>query len=144
MSFVSDDFSVLYVASNSQLALPLLFKVSAVWGAHEGSLLLWVLILSTWTTLVCLFSKNLPDIFSSRVIGVLGFLNFGFILFTLFTSNPFERIFPSPLDGNDLNPLLQGFRFLALGSFTICYLPRPTLLTCFFQNYPLVLLGLVA
>ena len=106
-SFVSDDFSVLYVASNSQLALPLLFKVSAVWGAHEGSLLLWILILSSWTTLVCLFSKNLPDIFSSRVIGVLGFLNFGFILFTLFTSNPFERIFPSPLDGNDLNPLLQ-------------------------------------
>ena len=106
-SFVSDDFSVLYVASNSQLALPLLFKVSAVWGAHEGSLLLWILILSIWTTLVCLFSKNLPDIFSSRVIGVLGILNFGFLLFTLFTSNPFVRIFPSPLDGNDLNPLLQ-------------------------------------
>ena len=106
-SFLMDDFSVLYVANNSQLALPVIYKISAVWGAHEGSLLLWILILSIWTVLVCRYSSNLPKLFSIRVIGILGLLNFGFLLFTLFTSNPFERIFPTPSDGNDLNPLLQ-------------------------------------
>ena len=106
-SFLMDDFSVLYVANNSQLALPVIYKISAVWGAHEGSLLLWILILSIWTVLVCRYSNNLPKLFSVRVIGILGLLNFGFLLFTLFTSNPFERIFPTPTDGNDLNPLLQ-------------------------------------
>ena len=106
-SFLMDDFSVLYVANNSQLALPVIYKISAVWGAHEGSLLLWILILSIWTVLVCRYSNNLPKLFSIRVIGILGLLNFGFLLFTLFTSNPFERIFPTPTDGNDLNPLLQ-------------------------------------
>ena len=106
-SFLMDDFSVLYVANNSQLALPVIYKISAVWGAHEGSLLLWILILSIWTVLVCRYSNNLPKLFSIRVIGILGLLNFGFLLFTLFTSNPFERIFPTPSDGNDLNPLLQ-------------------------------------
>ena len=106
-SFLMDDFSVLYVANNSQLALPIIYKISAVWGAHEGSLLLWILILSIWTVLVCRYSNNLPKLFSTRVIGILGLLNFGFLLFTLFTSNPFERIFPTPSDGNDLNPLLQ-------------------------------------
>ena len=106
-SFLMDDFSVLYVANNSQLALPVIYKISAVWGAHEGSLLLWILILSIWTVLVCRYSNNLPKLFSVRVIGILGLLNFGFLLFTLFTSNPFERIFPTPSDGNDLNPLLQ-------------------------------------
>ncbi|MDA9109157.1 heme lyase CcmF/NrfE family subunit [Woeseiaceae bacterium] len=106
-SFIVDDFSVLYIANNSHSELPNLFKFSAVWGAHEGSLLLWVLILSVWMVLVANFSKTLPDSFAARVLGVLGFLNFGFLLFTLITSNPFERISPIPINGSDLNPLLQ-------------------------------------
>ena len=106
-SFIVDDFSVLYIANNSHSELPNLFKFSAVWGAHEGSLLLWVLILSVWMVLVANFSKKLPDSFAARVLGVLGFLNFGFLLFTLITSNPFERISPIPINGSDLNPLLQ-------------------------------------
>ncbi|MDX2504012.1 MAG: heme lyase CcmF/NrfE family subunit [Gammaproteobacteria bacterium] len=108
-SFVIDDFSVLYVASNSNSALPMLFKISAVWGAHEGSLLLWLLILSTWTIAVAFFSKSLPISMTSRVLAVMGMLSIGFLLFVIFTSNPFERIFPVPLDGKDLNPLLQDF-----------------------------------
>ena len=106
-AFLDSDFSVLYVANHSQLALPTVYKISAVWGAHEGSLLLWVLLLSGWTILVCRFSRGLPAPFSSRVIGVLGILSLGFLLFTLLTSNPFERLIPAPADGSDLNPLLQ-------------------------------------
>jgi cytochrome c-type biogenesis protein CcmF len=106
-SFVNDDFSVLYVAQHSQLALPTFYKVSATWAAHEGSLLLWVLILSTWTVAVARYSHSLPDRFSALVLAVLGLLSVGFLTFTLFTSNPFERLFPAAVDGGDLNPLLQ-------------------------------------
>jgi len=106
-AFVQSDFSVAYVASHSQLALPTVYKISAVWGAHEGSLLLWVLILSAWTVAVGKFSHDLPESFSARVIGVLGLLSTGFLLFTLLTSNPFVRLSPAPPDGADLNPLLQ-------------------------------------
>jgi cytochrome c-type biogenesis protein CcmF len=106
-AFVQSDFSVLYVANHSQLSLPTIYKVSAVWGAHEGSLLMWILILAIWTVAVSFFSHNLPPAFSARVIGVLGLLSVGFLLFTLLTSNPFERLTPAPADGADLNPLLQ-------------------------------------
>ncbi len=106
-AFLQSDFSVLYVANHSQLSLPTIYKVSAVWGAHEGSLLMWILILAIWTVAVSYFSKNLPQAFSARVIGVLGLLSTGFLLFTLLTSNPFERLMPAPADGADLNPLLQ-------------------------------------
>ena len=106
-SFLQSDFSVAYVANHSQLALPTVYKVSAVWGAHEGSLLLWILLMGIWTVAVGRFSHKLPDVFTSRVIAVLGLLSFGFLLFTLLTSNPFIRLSPAPLDGADLNPLLQ-------------------------------------
>ena len=88
-AFVQSDFSVLYVANHSQLSLPTIYKVSAVWGAHEGSLLMWILILAIWTVAVSYFSHNLPQVFSARVIAVLGLLSTGFLLFTLLTSNPF-------------------------------------------------------
>ena len=106
-AFLESDFSVAYVANNSQLDLPALYKVSAVWGAHEGSLLLWILILAVWTVAVARYSRNLPEVFASRVIGVLGLLSVGFLLFTILTSNPFLRLSPAPPDGADLNPLLQ-------------------------------------
>ncbi|MCZ6516184.1 MAG: heme lyase CcmF/NrfE family subunit [Gammaproteobacteria bacterium] len=106
-AFVENDFSVLYVATNSNSELPLMFRLAAVWGAHEGSLLLWVLILAIWTSAVALLSRTLPDVVVAQVLGVMGMINLGFLLFILFTSNPFERLFPVPLDGNDLNPLLQ-------------------------------------
>jgi cytochrome c-type biogenesis protein CcmF len=106
-AFVQSDFSVLYVANHSQLSLPTVYKISAVWGAHEGSLLMWVLILSMWTVAVGRYSANLPKAFTARVLGVLGLLSVGFLLFTLLTSNPFERLVPAPMDGGDLNPLLQ-------------------------------------
>jgi cytochrome c-type biogenesis protein CcmF len=106
-AFVTFDFSVLYVASNSNSALPTFYRVAALWGAHEGSLLLWAWILAAWTLAVAIASRNLPASFASRVMGVLGFVSFGFLLFTLVTSNPFERILPAPADGRDLNPLLQ-------------------------------------
>ncbi len=106
-SFLTSDFSVLYVANHSQLALPTLYKVSAVWGAHEGSLLLWIFVLAAWTIAVASFSSGLPDAFAARVIGVLGFLSVGFLLFALLTSNPFDRLVPAAADGADLNPLLQ-------------------------------------
>jgi cytochrome c-type biogenesis protein CcmF len=106
-AFLNDDFSVLYVANHSQLALPDAYKLSAVWGAHEGSLLLWILILSIWTVAVGRYSKALPATFTSRVLGILGLVSCGFLLFTLLTSNPFERYLPAPQDGADLNPLLQ-------------------------------------
>ena len=106
-AFLQSDFSVEYVATHSQLALPTMYKVSAVWSAHEGSLLLWVLILAAWTVAVGRFSHDLPAAFSARVLGVLGLLSTGFLLFTLLTSNPFLRLSPAPTDGADLNPLLQ-------------------------------------
>jgi cytochrome c-type biogenesis protein CcmF len=106
-SFIQNDFSVLYVANHSQLSLPTIYRISAVWGAHEGSLLLWVLLLAGWTVLVARFSGELPERYSARVIAVLGLLSCGFLLFTLLTSNPFERLVPAPPDGADLNPLLQ-------------------------------------
>ena len=106
-AFLADDFSVLYVANHSQLALPDLYKVSAVWGAHEGSLLLWIFILAAWTVAVARFSSGLPEAFAARVIGVLGFLSVGFLLFAILTSNPFDRLVPAAVDGGDLNPLLQ-------------------------------------
>jgi cytochrome c-type biogenesis protein CcmF len=106
-AFVNDDFSVLYVANHSQLALPTIYKVSAVWGAHEGSLLLWILLLAGWTVAVSRFSAELPEAFAARVIGILGFLSVGFLLFALLTSNPFDRLVPAAVDGGDLNPLLQ-------------------------------------
>ncbi|VAW92454.1 Cytochrome c heme lyase subunit CcmF [hydrothermal vent metagenome] len=107
--FIQNDFSVLYAANNSNTRLPLEFRISAVWGAHEGSLLLWALTLGVWTSAVAIFSKKVPDVMIARVLSVMGFISIGFILFILVTSNPFERIFPAPLEGRDLNPLLQDF-----------------------------------
>lgn len=106
-AFVHDDFSVLYVANHSQLSLPTGYKVSAVWSAHEGSLLMWILLLAGWTTAVARFNVGVPEILIARVIGVLGLLAVGFLLFALLTSNPFERLIPAAMDGADLNPLLQ-------------------------------------
>jgi len=105
--FLGQDFSVAYVAQNSNLQLPWYYRISAVWGAHEGSLLLWVLILNLWTVAVAALSRALPEAFMARVLGVLGFVSVGFLLFTLITSNPFARHLPALADGNDLNPLLQ-------------------------------------
>src|SRR5271156_4709402 len=90
--FVNNDFSVLYVARNSNSQLPLFYKVAAVWGAHEGSLLLWILILSIWSLAVAAFSRQLPMSFSSRVLGVMGVVSGGFMLFSLWTSNPILRL----------------------------------------------------
>ena len=106
-SFLINDFSIAYVANNSNTLLPWFYRFSAVWGAHEGSLLLWVLILNIWTIAITYYSRRLPEYFLSRVIGVMGIVSIGFLLFMIFTSNPFERLFPVPLDGADLNPLLQ-------------------------------------
>src|SRR5690554_620859 len=107
---MADDFSVAYTASNSNSALPWFYKFSAVWGAHEGSLLLWALILSGWTFAVAIFSRQLPEEMLARVLSVMGMVSVGFLLFLIVTSNPFERLLPQmPLDGRDLNPLLQDF-----------------------------------
>ena len=106
-AFVSRDFSVAYVAHNSNSLLPLRYRLSAVWGAHEGSLLLWILILTLWTGAVARFSRSLPLPVIARVLGVMGLISVGFLLFTLLTSNPFARLLPAPPEGQDLNPLLQ-------------------------------------
>ncbi|MGE4659442.1 MAG: heme lyase CcmF/NrfE family subunit [Arenicellales bacterium] len=106
-AFLSHDFSVTYVAQHSNSRLPLIYLISGVWGAHEGSLLLWALTLALWTAAVAWFSKSVPDRMVARVLGVMGIVSVGFLLFILFTSNPFERQFPPPMDGRDLNPLLQ-------------------------------------
>lgn len=109
-AFMVDDFSVAYVANNSNTALPWYYKFSAVWGAHEGSLLLWALILAGWTFAVAIFSRHLPEEMLARVLAVMGMISIGFLLFLIVTSNPFERLLPnSPADGRDLNPLLQDF-----------------------------------
>src|SRR3974377_2397974 len=107
--FVPDDFSVSCVVHNSNSQLPLFYRVAALWGAHEGSLLLWILILSIWSVAVAAFSRGLPLTFSSRVLGVMGLISAGFMLFTLWTSSPFLRLIPAAQDGADLNPVLQDF-----------------------------------
>ncbi|MBF6621982.1 MAG: heme lyase CcmF/NrfE family subunit [Pseudomonas stutzeri] len=109
-AFMVDDFSVAYVANNSNSALPWYYKFSAVWGAHEGSLLLWAFILAGWTFAVAIFSRQLPEDMLARVLGIMGLISIGFLLFLIVTSNPFERYLPqAPMDGRDLNPLLQDF-----------------------------------
>ncbi len=108
-AFVVDDFSVKYVASNSNTNLPDIFKMSAVWGAHEGSLLLWALILSLWSVAVSIFSKRLPAQVLNHILIILGLISIGFLLFLLLTSNPFERLDIIPIQGRELNPLLQDF-----------------------------------
>ena len=108
--FVSDDFSVAYVANHSNSLLPLQFKISAVWGGHEGSFLLWILIMCAWMLALTLRRQNYPVRFFTRVLGCMSLLNLGFICFAFFTSNPFDRMIPmTPADGGDLNPLLQDF-----------------------------------
>jgi cytochrome c-type biogenesis protein CcmF len=105
--FITNDFSVAYVAENSNRQLPVIYRFCAVWGAHEGSLLLWVFILSIWMSAVSFFNKNLPEDFIARVLAVLGMITFGFLYFLLSTSDPFVRLIPFPTTGQDLNPLLQ-------------------------------------
>ena len=106
-SFIQNDFSVLNVAQNSNSALPLPYRIAASWGSHEGSLLLWVLMLNVWTLAVAAFSRHLPPPVISRILAVMGLVSIGFLLFMLITSNPFERLLPAAADGRDLNPLLQ-------------------------------------
>ncbi len=107
ISFIANDFSVLYVAQHSNSALPLPYRIAGVWGGHEGSLLLWLLMLGGWMTAVALRSAHLPDEVVARILAVMGWVAVGFVSFTLFTSNPFERLLPAAPDGRDLNPLLQ-------------------------------------
>jgi cytochrome c-type biogenesis protein CcmF len=106
-AFIDNDFSVRYVAENSNSALPLFYRVTAMWGAHEGSMLLWILVLAVWTMALVWRLHTLPPAFGARALGVLGIISFGFLLFTLATSNPFARLLPAVPDGNDLNPVLQ-------------------------------------
>src|SRR5438105_408276 len=106
-SFISNDFSVLNVATNSNSQLPLQYRLAATWGSHEGSLLLWTFMLTIWMVAVTLFSNHLPSEMIARVLSVMAMISCGFLLFMLLTSNPFARIFPVPPDGRDLNPLLQ-------------------------------------
>jgi cytochrome c-type biogenesis protein CcmF len=106
-SFITNDFSVLNVATNSNSQLPLHYRLAATWGSHEGSLLLWALMLGLWTVAVTLFSRHLPEAMVARVLSVMGMISVGFLLFMLLTSNPFDRLFPAAADGRDLNPLLQ-------------------------------------
>lgn len=106
-AFVLQDFSVRYVAENSNSLLPMVYRFTAVWGGHEGSLLLWVFVLACWNAAVAWRSRSLPDVVLARVLGILGAVSFGFLAFLIFTSNPFERILPMPIEGRDLNPLLQ-------------------------------------
>ena len=106
-SFISNDFSVLNVATNSNSQLPIQYRFAATWGSHEGSMLLWVFMLNLWTLAVSIRSKHLPQEMVARVLGVMGLVSVGFLLFMLLTSNPFERLFPAAADGRDLNPLLQ-------------------------------------
>ena len=107
LAFLNDDFSVLYVAQHSNSALPTVYRVTAVWGGHEGSILLWTLILAGWTLAVTFFSRRLDAPTVARILGVMGLVSCGFLLFTLFTSNPFTRLIPAAAEGQDLTPLLQ-------------------------------------
>lgn len=106
-ALLTDDFSVSFVASHSNSALPVFYKATAAWGGHEGSMLLWIAVLAIWTIAVAAGSRRQPQEFASRVLGVLGIVSAGMIAFAFFTSNPFDRLIPMPFDGNDLNPLLQ-------------------------------------
>jgi len=106
-SFIGNDFSVQNVATNSNSELPLYYRFAATWGSHEGSLLLWTLMLAGWTFAVSVFSRHLPQVLLARVIAVMGLVSVGFLLFLLFTSNPFDRLVPAAAEGRDLNPLLQ-------------------------------------
>jgi cytochrome c-type biogenesis protein CcmF len=106
-AFIASDFSVLYVANNSNAELPLMYKISAVWGGHEGSLLLWMLILTGWAVAVTVAGRSIPRAQQAQILSVLAWVSIGFLAFILFTSNPFERLTPAPTDGQDLNPLLQ-------------------------------------
>ncbi len=106
-SFITHDFSVSYVAQTSNTQLPLIYRISGVWGGHEGSILLWVFVLAAWTYAVAIFNRAVPADLHARVLAVMGMISTGFLLFVLLTSNPFARQFPIPLDGNSLNPLLQ-------------------------------------
>ncbi len=106
-AFLQNDFSVLYVASNSNSQLPAHYRFAAVWGGHEGSILLWTFILAVWTLMVTLFSRHIPQAMTARVLGVMGIISIGFLLFMLLVSNPFERNLPAAFEGRDLNPLLQ-------------------------------------
>src|SRR5512139_1082278 len=106
-AFIGNDFSVLYVAQHSNSQLPVAYRIAALWGGHEGSLLLWAFILTIWTVAVAMFSKHLPEEMVARVLGVMGLISVGFLLFMLLTSNPFDRLLPAAMDGRDLNPLLQ-------------------------------------
>jgi cytochrome c-type biogenesis protein CcmF len=108
-AFVGNDFSVAYVAANSNSMLPVYYRIAGAWGGHEGSLLLWVQILALWTFAVARFSSRLPAATLARVLGVMGLVSIGFLLFMLWTSNPFDRLLPAAPDGRDLNPLLQDF-----------------------------------
>ena len=106
-AYVVSDFSVANVARNSHTLKPLLYKVSGVWGNHEGSMLLWVLILALFGLTVAAFGRNLPPALKARVLAVQGAVGLGFLAFVLFTSNPFLRLHPPPAEGQGLNPLLQ-------------------------------------
>jgi cytochrome c-type biogenesis protein CcmF len=106
-SFLVSDFSVLNVATNSNSQLPVYYKFAATWGSHEGSLMLWVFMLAIWSMAVSVKSRHLPEEMVARVLGVMGLVSVGFLLFMLLTSNPFDRVFPVPAEGRDLNPLLQ-------------------------------------
>ncbi|MDE2366192.1 MAG: heme lyase CcmF/NrfE family subunit [Betaproteobacteria bacterium] len=106
-SFVTSDFSVINVTQNSNSKLPLEYRFAATWGSHEGSLLLWTMMLATWSVAVSIFSRHLPNDMVARVLGVMGLVSVGFLIFMLFTSNPFERMLPGAMEGSDLNPLLQ-------------------------------------
>lgn len=106
-AFLVQDFSVLYVANHSNVELPMIYRYTAVWGGHEGSKLLWALVLAGWTLAVAAFSNHLPATLRARVLATLGLIGSGFLSFLLFASNPFERFLPTPADGHDLNPLLQ-------------------------------------
>ena len=107
ISFINNDFSVAYVATNSNRLLPMHYRVTGVWGGHEGSILLWLLMLTFWTFAVAIFSDHLPAKVQARILAVMGLLACGFLLFLLATSNPFDRLSPAPPDGRELNPLLQ-------------------------------------
>jgi len=106
-AFVVHDFSVAYVANHSNSQLPLMYRISGVWGGHEGSMLLWILMLATWGALLSVFTRSVPLATAAKVIGVMGVVSIAFMWFTLATSNPFDRLIPAALDGRDLNPLLQ-------------------------------------
>ena len=106
-AFINNDFSVTNVAENSNASLPVIYRICAAWGSHEGSILMWALMLAGWGCAVALFSKHLPDVILARTLGVMGFISSGTLLFTIATSNPFLRLVPAALNGRDLNPLLQ-------------------------------------